>query len=58
MDIEKIKNIRKVLVKTQDYCDRKPLRECNPFDCILNKGCKRGCVARNLRYINFTLREL
>lgn len=58
MNIEKTKeNIEKVLIKTHNYCDRKPIRECNPFDCILDKECKRDCVMRTLRYISVSLRS-
>lgn len=56
MDKEKIKNVERILIKTYDYCDRKSVRECNSFDCILNRKTKR-CVMRALRYINFTLRN-
>ena len=58
MDKEKTKkNIEKIFIITHDFCDRKPIYECTPSDCILNSGCGKNCIFRTLRYINVTLRK-
>lgn len=57
MDIEKIiKNIEKVHVKTEDYCSKKSLDECNTSECILNRECKEDCVRNLLIYIYLKLK--
>lgn len=59
MEIEKIiENIEKVHVKTEDYCSKKSINECNTSICILDNGHKKDCAKNLLHYIYFKLRRL